>query len=277
MPFTPVIPSSGLVGWNFLKSSQSQQIEIFERSPNIQRDVNYFLSNIGDVETLDDFMSDRRLQKVALGAFGLGDEISKGAFVRKVLEEGTTERTAFAVRLNNPDYLKLAKTFIVKSDGALSISRDAAEKMAQDYKIKAFEIEVGEINNSMRLSLNFKREIAEISAQNLSEDAGWFTAMASVPIRKVLEGAFSLPEGFSQLDLDRQKELLADNANRQFGKTSVKVFQDPDAVETAIRKYLLREQLNEGPSASTQGFAALSLLSGGLGITAITNLLLSNS
>ena len=36
-----------------------------------------------------DLVADRRLLKVALGAFGLEGEIDKKAFIRKVLEEGT--------------------------------------------------------------------------------------------------------------------------------------------------------------------------------------------
>jgi len=106
MPISPVLPTSGLTGWRFLNDSLETQETLFNSSPDISRDVDYFNENIGDIKTLDDFMGDRRILKVALGAFGLGDEINKGAFVRKVLEEGTEDRSAFAVRLNNSDYLE---------------------------------------------------------------------------------------------------------------------------------------------------------------------------
>jgi len=88
MSFSPVIPSSGLIGWNFLQSTLDRQEDLFSKSPEINRDIEYFKENIGNIKTVDDFMGDRRIQKVALGAFGLGEEINKGAFVRKVLEEG---------------------------------------------------------------------------------------------------------------------------------------------------------------------------------------------
>jgi len=101
---------------------------------------------------------------VALGSFGLGDEIDKGAFVRKVLEEGTEDRSAFAVRLNNPDYLDMARVFDFSS-GELALSDTQVSEITKGYQQETFEVALGEVDNSMRLALNFKREIAEIADQ----------------------------------------------------------------------------------------------------------------
>lgn len=258
-----------------MQATRENQTKIFNQSPDIERNVEYFKDNIGSIETLDDLMSDRRLLTVALGAFGLSEEINKGAFVRKVLNEGTVDTSAFAVRLNNPDYLKLAETIVV-NDGQISISESVADDIVAKYQTETFEVEIGNVDNGMRLALNFQREISDIAGQGFSENAGWFKVMASVPMRTVLEGAFNLPEGFSQLDLDRQKEVLADKASSLLGGKTVDVFTDPENIEKTIRRFLLTEQINQGPSPSTPGFAALSILSSGLGSAGITNLLLSN-
>ncbi len=275
MAYTPIIPGTGLAGWTLLKATQDRQVEVFNKSPDIARDVEYFRENIGNVETLDDFMSDRKLLKVALGAFGLGEEINKGAFVRKVLEGGTTDERAYAVRLNNPDYLKLAGTFAVE-DGNLSIDLDTVEKIIAQYQTETFEEQVGTVDETMRLALNFEREIADLAGQGLSENSGWFKVMGSLPLRAVFESAFNLPDGFSQLDIDRQKDILSDRANQYLGEKSIDVFKDPEAIEKTIRRFLMNEQINAGPSASTPGYAALTILGGGLGSAGIANLLLSN-
>jgi len=256
MPIAPVLPTSGLTGWRFLNDSLETQEKLFNSSPDISRDVDYFNENIGDVKTLDDLMGDRRILKVALGAFGLGDEINKGAFVRKVLEEGTEDRSAFAVRLNNSDYLDMARTFDFSS-GELTLSDSQRANITKQYQEETFEVSLGEVDNSMRLALNFQRDIAEIADQGLSENAGWFKVMGSVPLRTVFESAFNMPSGFAQLDIDRQKELLV--------------------IETTIRRYLLQEQVANGPSANTPGSAALSILTGGTSSASIINLLISNT
>jgi hypothetical protein len=57
-------------------------------------------------------VGDRRLLEVALGAFGLDDDIRNRFFIRKVLEEGTTSPSRrFANRLSDKRYLALAETF----------------------------------------------------------------------------------------------------------------------------------------------------------------------
>lgn len=259
-----------------MKASEETQTQIFDRSPDIAQEVEYFSENITSVTSLDDLMSDRKLLKVALGAFNLADEIDKGAYVRKILEEGTTSNEAFAVRLNNSDYLKMAEMFS-NEDGVISITTEQAASMVEDYKGLSYEAAVGEVDNSMRLALNFERAMSELANGGHSEAGGWFKAMGSTPLRTVLEGAFNLPTGFDQLDIDRQKDVLADNANRLFGGKSVEVFKDPEVIDAAIRRYLLTEQINAGPSASTPGYAAISILNNGLGSDGIVNLLLSNS
>lgn len=280
MPLTPVIPNNGIAGWNFLQKTLDRQTEAFNKSPDIARDVAYFEANIGEVKTLDDFMGDRRLLKVALGAFGLGDEISKGAFVRKVLEEGTADRSAFAVRLNNSDYIEMAETIRVDQDGNVSISASDIANISERYERQSFEEEVGNVDDSMRLALNFERKIKEFAGQGLSENAGWFRAIGSVPLRTVIESAFNLPGEFSALDIDRQKDILVDKANALFGGKTVDVFENPDNVQTMINRFLLRQQIESGPTASTPGFAALSILQAGsssLSSAGIANLLISNT
>jgi len=276
MSFSPVLPSTGLTGWNFLKASLPTQTELFEKSPEIQRDLEYFEDNIRNIKTLDDFMNDRRIQKVALGAFGLGEEINKGAFVRKVLDEGVAERTAFARRINNEDYIEFATAFDF-TNGDLELNSLEIDNIKQAYEDETFEIALGDVDNNMRLALNFQREISDLANRGLSEAGGWFKAMGSVPLRTVLESAFNMPEGFSQLDIDKQKELLSDKANSLFGGKGVEVFQDPENVETTIRRFLLQEQIAAGPAPGTPGLAALTILGGGIGSVGIENLLLSNA
>jgi len=50
MSFSPVLPSTGLTGWNFLKASLPTQTELFEKSPEIQRDLEYFEDNIRNIK-----------------------------------------------------------------------------------------------------------------------------------------------------------------------------------------------------------------------------------
>ena len=54
------------------------------------------------------------------------------------------------------------------------------------------EAAVGEADNSMRLAMNFRREMAELSK---GEGASWFTVLGSKPLREVFENALENPRG----------------------------------------------------------------------------------
>ena len=96
--FQPLVPTGGLAGWRFLQRTYDTQFEAFNQSVSLQRDTDYFRENIGQVTTAEALVSDRRLLSVALGAFGLQDDVDNRYFIRKVLEEGSVNEDALAVR-----------------------------------------------------------------------------------------------------------------------------------------------------------------------------------
>ncbi|MEM6499631.1 MAG: flagellar protein, partial [Pseudomonadota bacterium] len=91
MSFQPIVPLPGYAGWSYLSGSIDAQIERMEQSPILKADFDYFRENIGSVASATDLISDFRLRRVALGAFGLSDDIANKAFIEKVLSEGTAD------------------------------------------------------------------------------------------------------------------------------------------------------------------------------------------
>ena len=90
---------------------------------------------------------------------------------------------------------------------------------------------MGDADNNMRLAMNFRREIAE-----LAQGAGgsWYAILGSKPLRQVVEKAFGLPSAFSQIDIDKQRDILMDKMGAMFGSGGLTVFQDAAAVEKVI-------------------------------------------
>jgi hypothetical protein len=260
MSFQPTIPFPGIAGWRFLERTQASQQAAFEKGAELTRDIAYFEEKIAGVTTAAELVADRRLLKVALGAFGMESEIDKKAFVRKVIEEGTTDPASLANRLTDKSWHKLAKTFgFGDPGGARTGEVGFAAKIVAAYKTRAFEAAVGEADNSMRLAMNFRREIAELGQQG-EDGASWFTILGSKPLREVFEKAYGLPAQFGQIDIDQQRDVLADKTGGLLGGDSVAVFKDPAAVEKVITRFLARAQVEAGPSAMTPGAGALTLL-----------------
>jgi hypothetical protein len=260
MSFQPLVPVSGVAGWRFLQRTQASQQAAFDKSPEVQRDVAYFEEKIGSVASAADLVADRRLLKVALGAFGLDSEIDKKAFIRKVLEEGTTDPKALASRLTDKSYARLSEAFgFGDAGGANTADAGFATAITSAYRTRAFEVAVGYSDNNMRLAMNFRREITALANAG-TEGASWYNILGSKPLRQVMEKAFGLPASFAQLDIDRQRDILADKAGALFGTGTLAAFRDPAATEKLIDRFLARAQIEDGPSASSPASLALSLL-----------------
>lgn len=279
MSFEPLIPAGGLLGYRVLTSTEAKQRATFEARPDIARDIDYFTRNIAAVKTPDDLVADRRLLRVALGAFGLDEDIDKRAFIRKILAEGTEDPEAFANRFVDPRYARLSRAFGFGDIGGARIGRQVfPQEITSQYSALQFEVAVGAQDESLRVALYFRRSIETYAKAEDPSGIAWLSVLGDLPMRRLFEGAFGLPETFAQLDIDRQRDELKAASRKAFGDDSLAVFTDPANVESAIRKYLARAAAASGPDQSTRGFAALAMLSSinsGLGQTGAQNLVLS--
>lgn len=257
---TPVVPLPGPAGLAFVDRTYDRQFEVFRRDVEITRDVSAFLERAGTFRTAADFVQDTRVLRVALGAFGLEDDLPKRAFIRKVLEEGTLEPDAFANRLADPAWRNFAEAVGLEGLGNRLEVASKREELVERYRTRQFERAVGDVDVNIRLALNFRREAAEIAQSDSVDTAGWFRIMGSRPLRSVIEGAFGLPDAFGQLDIDQQRDELERISRGRFGEESPRIFTDPEVVEDVVNRFLVRAQIDAGPTPFTPGFTALTIL-----------------
>jgi|TARA_R100000501_G_scaffold11524_1_gene21986 hypothetical protein len=272
----PAIPMSGLAGWSFLQSTYGRQLESFSDSASVKNDRAYMSEKLSKPISLDDFMADRRLLRVTMTAFDLGGEEWKGGFIRKALEEAPNPESSFLTRLNNPAYTKFAETFSFK-DETLSLSADKIEQLGDNFESAAFRLAVGDVDENMRLGLNYQQQIIDIAGTGSSNDAIAYRILGNVPVKTVLEKALNLPSDLSKQPIEKQAEILRDKLSSAFGISDLSDLVSPDNIDAVIRRFHVMETINNGPSALTPGYTALTLLGGGQGFGAIAsqNLFLS--
>ncbi|MEO1139475.1 MAG: DUF1217 domain-containing protein [Pseudomonadota bacterium] len=258
--FQPVVPLSGLTGWVFLQNTLDSQTAAFNRSPQITRDTDYFEAEIGKITSAEDLVSDRRLLRVTLGAFGLGDDIENRFLIRSVLESDTNANDALANRLADDRYAALADAF---GFGSIAGPRTQdplfGRQITEQYRTRSFEVAVGDQNEALRLALNADRELVDLAAGSESEDTKWFQILGTPPLRSVFETALGLPEGFAQLDIDKQREIFKDKASSNLGIDNLSDLADEAVREDFMRNYLLRDQIRDINFQSSTSIA-LSLL-----------------
>lgn len=261
MTYQPVIPLGGVAGWAFLNKTKGRQSTSFANSPEIKRDIAYFQANIGAIKSAKGLVANRKLLKVALGAFGLDGDLNKRFFIRKVLEEGAASPKAMANRLVDKRYVQLTNAFgFGSTPGRRNGQIGFSASIVNAYKAREFEIAVGKSDDSLRLAMSFQREIAGIAKQSGQGNTGWYKILGSPPTRKVFEEAFRLPAAFSALGLDRQITILKDKVQSLYGSKSTDVFLNQDNVQSILQKFLVTRDISGQTTNLSGQSAALVLL-----------------
>lgn len=276
--FQPAVPLGGYAGWKAFERTIDRQVEAYSSQSSVQRDLEYFHKHIGAVATVDDLIRDRRMLTIALGAFGLEDEIAKKAIIRRVLSDAPEERSALVNKMNDPRWRQFAKSFgIVDGSRAPAWPRSARDAIVSMYLERSFERAVGDQEASFRLAMNFRREIREIAGGANVERVGWVQILGRRPLRTVLEAALNLPQEIAQLDVDKQRAMFERKAMQTFGESSPRAFLDDANVELAIQRYFAVDSAASPQGGYLPGASALTLLRGtALSAGASFNLIMSN-
>ncbi len=260
MSFQPVVPFGGFAGWTFLQKTRDSQMSAFNNGTELKRNTEAFAERIRNISTAEQLVADRQVLQVALGAFGLDDDLGNKFFVRKVLEEGTIDPGSLANRLADKRYRAMSKEFGFDLTPPNTTLSSFPEKIISAYRERQFEIAVGRASPDMRLALAIQRDVVDIAERSLSEEGKWFTVMANPPVREVFERALNLPASVGALDLDRQLAIFRERSAAVFGDAGVGQFGAPDKIADLTRRFLANSETGPGATANTRGSAALAIL-----------------
>ncbi len=257
MSFQPVVPLSGYAGWKFLERTLDTQRTAFNESPPVQRATDAFRERIGGVTVAQQLIEDRDLLRVALGAFGLDDDLGNRFFVGKILESDLNDPDSLANRLSDSRYADFAKAFGFGTDGPPRTQLTFfADEIIDRYEARQFERAVGETDNDMRLALNLEPALADILSANQTDDARWFALMGNPPLRNLFETALGFPSGFGSIDLDQQLAQFKARSKATFGTHDLEALRSEDNREKMIRLFMVRSEIQQ---SSTIGGASVAL------------------
>ncbi len=257
MNFSPVVPFGGYTGWVFLNRTGEAQRDAFAASGQVAREVAQFRADFASFETPEALVNNRAALSVALGAFGLQDDLDNRFFIQRILDDGATAPDALSNLLSDTRYRELAAAFDFTSP---AIRTEAfMDRVTSAYIEQSFEVSIGAQSEELRLALNLQRSFGELAERPVSDDTKWFTIMGNPPLRKVFETALGLPSSFGTLPIDDQLNILKERAAFAFGTDAVSELGTPEMQEEIVQRFLLQTQVAQGVTA-TSGSVALQLL-----------------
>lgn len=154
---------STLTSYQMITKNLTRSLERTAAEPQVSRDAKYYLENIEKVKSIDDFLGDQRIYSFAMKAFGLDDMVYAKAYMRKVLTEGTDDRTSFANKLTDKRFYDFAKTFNFARYGETTTTFTATRQGTVDrYVRQQLEKTAGASNDGVRLALYFARKAPDL-------------------------------------------------------------------------------------------------------------------
>lgn len=228
--------------YRLITADIDRSIERISQQPQVQRETDYYLSKIGDIKSIDDFMSDDRIYNYAMKAFGLEDMTYAKAFMRKVLTEGIDNDKAFANQLADNKYKAFAEAFNFDRYGDTATVFTRAQQGTVDmYMRQTLEEEAGTDDTGVRLALYFERNASELTSA--------FSIMADEPLYRVVRTVLGLSDAFAAGDIDKQAAYLED-------KLDLDDFQDPEKLGDFLQRFTIMWDLEN----NSNNFGTSSLL-----------------
>jgi hypothetical protein len=93
-------------------------------------EATYYQANIGNVTSVDQLMSNSRLLKYAITAYGLNPDITSNTTIRAVLTSDLSDPNSLANTLTNSGYKALASAFNFNTDGSVNGTAQSASNIA---------------------------------------------------------------------------------------------------------------------------------------------------
>lgn len=212
-------------------------IDQVESQPVVKRETDYYMANIADVKTVDDFVNNTRLFNYAMKAYGLEDMAYAKAFMVKALKEGVSDPDSFANKLSDKRYAEFVKAFNFVSFGSTATLHTSAQQGTVDkYMRQTLEENAGETNQGVRLALYFQRKAPNIN--------NWYDVLADTALASVVRTALGLPDSFASADIDKQAQLFEQ-------KLDIADFKDPDKLNTFLTRFTSLWEINN-PTSTAQ-------------------------
>ena len=233
--------STALVSYQNINRDLASTLKRTQQQPVVARESEYYLANISDIDSVDEFMADERIYRYAMKAAGLEDMTYAKAFIRKVLEEGIDDKESFANSLSDKRYKDFAETFNFDRYGETATTFTRAKQGTVDsYVRQVLEESAGEENEGVRLALYFQRKATGI------DDT--LQLLADPALLKVAETLFNL--NLSSGDVDRNAEKIAD-------RLDVEDLKDPEKLARLLTQFTAMWEISQPSTTATSNISLL--------------------
>lgn len=252
--------------YNAITRDYSKTLASTAAQSTVSRETQYYLSNIGNVKSVDGLLNNDKLYTYVMKAYGLSDMTNAKGLIRKVLEGGVASSTSLANTLHDPRYKALATAFNFAANGAATTSATAAQQgTVSNFVEQTLETNVGQQNQGAQMALYFQRMAPNITSA--------YNILGDTTLLKVVQTALGLPVSMSQENIDVQAKMITN-------QLKISDLQNPAKLQKFIERYTATYDSQNTSAAPTVFTSALQVTSPGISqslLLSLANLKLGGS
>ena len=218
----------------------------------------YYTDHIARVETLSQFLADRKMVNVVLTAKGIDPKTVTDDFLKKLFASDLNDPKSFVNQQADKRFGQILGSFNFDKRGNISREKaTGAQNMGsvmatqQAHLDQMLEAQQGEDNPGVRLALYFQRTASTI------KDA--YSILGDDALQEFFRVTFSLPAEFSAINVDKQARVVEKHLH-------LPDLRDPAKLAKLIQRFTVMYDLDSGSSQASPAM----LMSGGGGISADT-------
>ncbi|MGF6155589.1 hypothetical protein M2267_000817 [Ensifer sp. KUDG1] len=219
-----------------------------------QDEAKYYTAEIAKIETLDDFLKNRRLVDLVLVGSGIDPETVKSDYLREMFTSDLEDPKSFInTDPNGLKYREIVSSFNFDKDGKI-VRGEAGQIQTRRGLIttvdlflnQSLEEREGADNGGIRLALYFKRKAPEINTA--------YDILADRALFEVIKTAYSMPEGLQNAKIEAQAAYIERTIN-------LKELQEPGKIDKLLQRFTALYDVENNQDVSP----GLAILTGGGG------------
>ncbi|MFK0275286.1 DUF1217 domain-containing protein [Ensifer sp. NPDC090286] len=219
-----------------------------------QDEAKYYTAEIAKIETLDDFLKNRRLVDLVLVGSGIDPETVKSDYLREMFTSDLEDPKSFInTDPNGLKYREIVSSFNFDKDGKI-VRGEAGHIQTRRGLIttvdlflnQSLEEREGADNGGIRLALYFQRKAPEINTA--------YDILADRALFEVIKTAYSMPEGLQNAKIEAQAAYIERTIN-------LKELQEPGKIDKLLQRFTALYDVENNQDVSP----GLAILTGGGG------------
>jgi hypothetical protein len=201
-----------VVDYKLATANQDQLMAQYQRSPDYKQSVAQYQAGVSKITTVDQFLNNYNVLKVALQAYGMSDQISSKGLLKQLLTTDPDSADSVAQKLGNQKWIAFAKAYhSLATDGGASLqSPSSVNATIARFTAAGYQSWIGNKDNDTALTTALNTQQTLQDAVNISDVGNLYALYQKQPAVQSAVGYYqrNIVNVKSVADLENDPKLL---------------------------------------------------------------------